>query len=251
MRISQNCCIIKMLEVFVLTKKDIKRILMGMRTHENEDVVNYFLGRLDGLEEAKLQTMIAEIGDNEESIRKYLEEKIAKENNNRHEEHTPINDMFTYGVSGSCVHLHMPVNLREMMSGKGITKTMDTVNLYLLDAIEKIRTLQNDGFYKFEGIESIYMISPILVRREIEFLNGLDFETQLYKKSQLQNKEFVAGNPNAQLAVNIFGRDSNVGTAKIGLDIINSQEWQRKRIQTVEDFKTRGIELSKDEAIKI
>ena len=233
-----------------MTKKDIKRILMGMRTHENEDVVNNLLGKIDRLEEEKLQAMIAQIGDNEENIREYIKRKITENNNNRHEEHTPINAMFTYGISGSCIHLHMPVNLREMMSGKGITKTVDTVNLYLLDAIEKIRMLQNDGYFKFKGIESIYMISPILLKKEIEFLNGLDFETHSYKKKQLQSEEFVEGNPEAQLAVNIFGRDSNVGTARIGLDTINSQEWQRKRIQTVEDFKTQGIELSEGEARK-
>ena len=234
-----------------MTKKDIKRILMGMRTHENEDVVNNLLGKIDRLEEEKLQAMIAQIGDNEENIREYIKRKITENNNNRHEEHTPINAMFTYGISGSCIHLHMPVNLREMMSGKGITKTVDTVNLYLLDAIEKIRMLQNDGYFKFKGIESIYMISPILLKKEIEFLNGLDFETHSYKKKQLQSEEFVEGNPEAQLAVNIFGRDRNVGTARIGLDTINSQEWQRKRIQTVEKFKTQGVELSEDEAIKI
>lgn len=233
-----------------MTKKDIKRILMGMRTHENEDVVNNLLGKIDRLEEEKLQAMIAQIGDNEENIREYIKRKITENNNNRHEEHTPINAMFTYGISGSCIHLHMPVNLREMMSGKGITKTVDTVNLYLLDAIEKIRMLQNDGYFKFKGIESIYMISPILLKKEIEFLNGLDFETHSYKKKQLQSEEFVEGNPEAQRAVNIFGRDRNVGTARIGLDTINSQEWQRKRIQTVEDFKTQGIELSEGEARK-
>lgn len=233
-----------------MTKKDIKRILMGMRTHENEDVVNNLLGKIDRLEEEKLQAMIAQIGDNEENIREYIKRKITEKNNNRHEEHTPINAMFTYGISGSCIHLHMPVNLREMMSGKGITKTVDTVNLYLLDAIEKIRMLQNDGYFKFKGIESIYMISPILLKKEIEFLNGLDFETHSYKKKQLQSEEFVEGNPEAQRAVNIFGRDRNVGTARIGLDTINSQEWQRKRIQTVEDFKTQGIELSEGEARK-
>ena len=234
-----------------MTKKDIKRILIGMRTHENEDEVNKLLGKIDGLEEEKLQAMIAQIGDNEENIREYLKRKITEKNNNRHEEHTPINAMFTYGISGSCIHLHMPVNLREMMSEKGMTKTVDTVNLYLLDAIEKIRMLQNAGYFKFKGIESIYMISPILLKKEIEFLNGLDFETHSYKKKQLQSEEFVEGNPEAQLAVNIFGRDRNVGTARIGLDTINSQEWQRKRIQTVEKFKTQGVELNEDEAIKI
>ena len=233
-----------------MNKNDIKRILMSMRTAQNENQVNNLLGKIDLLPEEKLQTMIAQIGDNEESIKKYLEGKLKNQNNHEHEEHKPINKMFTYGLSGSCIHLHMPVDLHEMMSIKGIKKTVDTVNLYLLDAIERIRKLQNDGFYRFDGKDSIYMISPILVGREMKFLEDLDFETHSYRKKELQSEEFVAEHPEAQLAVHIFGRNSNVGTAKIGLDVINSQEWQDKRNKKVEEFGEQGITLSRDEETK-
>ena len=233
-----------------MNKNDIKRILMSMRTAQNENQVNNLLGKIDLLPEEKLQTMIAQIGDNEESIKKYLEGKLKNQNNHEHEEHKPINKMFTYGLSGSCIHLHMPVDLHEMMSKKGIKKTVDTVNLYLLDAIERIRKLQNDGFYRFDGKDSIYMISPILVGREMKFLEDLDFETHSYRKKELQSEKFVAEHPEAQLAVHIFGRNSNVGTAKIGLDVINSQEWQDKRNKKVEEFGEQGITLSRDEETK-
>jgi len=220
-----------------------------MGTTENENQVNNLLGKIDLLPEEKLQAMIAQIGDNEESIRKYLEGKLDERINNVHEEHTPINNMFTYGISGSCIHLHMPVDLHEMMSEKGIKKTVDTVNLYLLDAIERIRKLQNDGYHRFTGKDSIYMISPILLGREMKFLEELDFETHSYRKKELQSEEFVAKHPEAQLAVHIFGKDSNVGTAQIGLDVINSQEWQSKRYKKVEEFGKHGITLSRDEKI--
>lgn len=233
-----------------MNKNDIKRILMSMRTAQNENQVNNLLGKIDLLSEEKLQTMIAQIGDNEDSIKKYLEGKLKDRNNNEHEKHTPINKMFTYGLSGSCIHLHMPVDLHEMMSKKGIKKTVDTVNLYLLDAIERIRKLQNDGFYRFDGKDSIYMISPILVGREMKFLEDLDFETHSYRKKELQSEEFVAEHPEAQLAIHVFGRNSNVGTAKIGLDVINSQEWQDKRNKKVEEFGEQGITLSRDEETK-
>ena len=200
--------------------------------------------------EEKLQTMIAQIGDNEESIRNYLERKLNERDNNGNEEHTPINNMFTYGISRSCIHLHMPVDLHEMMSKKGIKKTVDTVNLYLLDAIERIRKLQNNGFYKFNGKDSIYMISPILLGREIKFLEELDFETHSYRKKELQSEEFVAEHPEAQLALHIFGKNSNVGTARIGLDVINTQAWQSKKDKKVEEFEKNGITLNRDEETK-
>lgn len=194
--------------------------------------------------------MILQIGNDEASIRKYLEEKLMERHTNRHEAHTPINKMFEYGISGSSIHLHMPVDLRTMMAKGGITKTVDMVNLYLLDAIEKIRKLQNDGFYKFIGIDSVYMISPILVKREMNFLKDLDFETHLYKKKELQSEDFVRENPEAQLAVHIFGKDSNVGTAQISLKVINSEKWQSKRKQKVKEFENKGIVLNEDENIK-
>lgn len=233
-----------------MNKNDIRRILILMRTAENENQVNNLLGKIDLLPEEKLQTMIVQIGENEESIRRYIEEKLGERNNNGHESHIPINNMFTYGMAGSCIHLHMPVDLYEMISKKGRKKTVDTVNLYLLDAMERIKKLKNDGFYKFKDKDSIYMISPILVGREIEFLQSLDFETHLYKKKELQNNEFVIENPEAQLAVHIFGRDSNVGTAKIGLDVIDSQEWQIKRTQIIKDFENKGIKLNEDDKTK-
>lgn len=233
-----------------MNRKDIKSILISMRTPQNENQINNLLGKIDLLPEEKLQTMIAQIGDNEESIRNYLERKLNERDNNGNEEHTPINNMFTYGISRSCIHLHMPVDLHEMMSKKGIKKTVDTVNLYLLDAIERIRKLQNNGFYKFNGKDSIYMISPILLGREIKFLEELDFETHSYRKKELQSEEFVAEHPEAQLAVHIFGKNSNVGTARIGLDVINTQAWQSKKDKKVEEFVKNGITLNRDEETK-
>lgn len=233
-----------------MNKKDIKRILITMRTSENENQINNLLGKVDLLPEEKLQTLIAQIGDDEESIKKYLEGKLKDRNNNEHEEHTPINKLFTYGISRSCIHLHMPVDLHEMISKQGIKKTVDTVNLYLLDAIERIIKLQSDGFHRFNGKDSIYMISPILVGREMKFLEELDFETHAYRKKELQSEEFVAEHPEAQLAVHIFGKNSNVGTAKIGFDVIKLQEWQDKRNKKVEEFEKNGITLGRDEETK-
>ena len=108
--------------------------------------------------------------------------------------------------------------------------------------------MQNDGFYKFEGKDSIYMISHILVGREMKFLEELDFNTQLYSKSNLQNEEFVSKNTEAQLAIHIFGKQNNIGTAKIGLDVVNSDKWQSKRKDKIKEFEKQGIIL--DEEIK-
>lgn len=128
-----------------MKKNDIKNILMSMRNDENGSRVNYLLGKIDLLPEEELQQMISKIGNDEESIRKYLEEKLSE----RHEQHSQINSMFTYGIAESCIHLHMPIDLHTIISEKGFKKTFDIVNLYLLDALEKIRILQRDGFHLY------------------------------------------------------------------------------------------------------
>lgn len=233
-----------------MTKNEIKKILVSMRTADNESRVNNLLGKIDLLTEEKIASMVTQIGNDEESIRNYLQTKLEERQGDKSEEHTPINEMFTYGIAGRSIHLHMPIDLHQMMSEKGISKTIDTINLQLLDAIERIRKLLNDGYYRFEGKDSIYMISPILIGREMRFLNGLDFNTHLYRKNELQDEKFVSEHPEAKLATHIFGRESNVGTAIIGLDVINSDEWQEKRKAQIKLFEEKGIKLNtKEESI--
>lgn len=231
-------------EVFKLTKNEIKKILMSMRTADNESTINNLLGKIDILPDEKIDFMVKQIGDNEESVRDYLKTKLEKRHDHGHSEHTPINEMFTYGIAGNSIHLHMPIDLHQMMAEEGLSRTIDTVNLQLLDAIEKIRKLQNEGYYKFKGIDSIYMISPILVGRELRFLNELDFKTQTYKNKDLKDEKFVSEHPEAQLATHIFGKEKNIGTALIGLDVVNSNEWQEKRKARIKGFEEKGIKLN-------
>ena len=230
-----------------MTKIEIKKILISMRTSNNESIVNNLLGKIDLLTDEKITAMLNQIGDSEESIIKYLQTKLEEKQEHNHEEHTPINGMFTYGIAGKSIHLHMPIDLHQMIAEKGILKTIDIVNLQLLDAIERIRKLQNEGYSKFKGKDSIYMISPILVGMEMKFLNGLDFKTQTYKRKELQDEKFVREHPEAKLAIHVFGKNKNVGTATIGLDVINSDEWQKKREAQVKAFEEKGIKLDTEE----
>lgn len=228
-----------------MKKDEIKSLLMSMRSAENESVINYLLGKIDMMDDHSIEEAANKVGNNESSLREFFTRKIAEvQERNTHEEHKPINEMFTYGISGGCVHLHLPGDLHRMLSEKGFSGTMDTVNLYLLDAIDKINNSRNLG--RFQGQDSIYMISPILLGREMKFLDGLDFETHSYRKGKLSDKDFISNNPEASLAVSIFGDDKNIGTAKIGFDKINSKEWQEKKKQAISKFASKGITLDSD-----
>lgn len=229
-----------------MKKSEIKNILFSMRTTENEEIINNLLGKIDLLGEEKLQDILGKIGDNEENIRNYLQEKINSLQG-KYETHTKINRMFSYGISGNTIHLHMPVDLHKMFEKIGIPKTINTFNLYLLDAIDRIRIMRAEGFYKFIDKDNIYMIAPILRKRELKFLNELEFKTQMLKKKDLQDEQFVSEHSDAQLATKIFGNNKDVGTAIIGLNVINSKEWQEKKAKQIQIFNEKGIKLVDEE----
>lgn len=229
-----------------MKKQEIKNILMSMRTKENDILINKLLGEIDMMDEKELKRVLEKVGNSEEEVRRFLENKISKGEYNQNEKKFPINEMFTYGISINCIHLHLPSDLHEMLSEKGISATMDIVNLQLLDAIDKIKQLRDNGFYRFQGKDSIYMISPVLIRREINFLESMDFQTHLYSKRELSDDKFVEEHPEARLATRIFGKDRNVGTASIKLETISSREWQNKKNQKVKELSGRVLSLSRE-----
>lgn len=229
-----------------MKKQEIKNILMSMRTKENDILINKLLGKIDMMDEKELKRVLEKVGNSEEEVRRFLENKISKGEYNQNEKKFPINEMFTYGISINCIHLHLPSDLHEMLSEKGISATMDIVNLQLLDAIDKIKQLRDNGFYRFQGKDSIYMISPVLIRREINFLESMDFQTHLYSKRELNDDKFVEEHPEARLATRIFGKNRNVGTALIKFETISSREWQNKKNQKVKELSGKGLSLSRE-----
>lgn len=233
-----------------MKKQEIKNILMSMRTQENDSIINNLLGKIDLIDEKSLQIALEKIGNNEEVVRKFFEGRLSEKYYNQNQEKYPINDMFTYGISGNCIHLHLPVNLHQMLSQRGISATIDTVNLQLLDAIDKIKQLKDDNFYRFKEKDSIYMISPILIGREMKFLDSMNFQTQSYRKKDLSDDKFIAEHPEARLATYIFGKCRNVGTASISFETLSSKEWQDKKKQKVQEFAKKGITLYENFQVK-
>ena len=233
-----------------MKKQEIKNILMSMRTQENDTLINNLLGKIDMMDEKSFQTALEKVGNNEEGVREFFESKLSERHHNQSEEKFPINDMFTYGISGNCIHLHLPGDLHQMLAKKGLSGTINTVNLQLLDAIDKIKQLRDNGFYRFQGKDSIYMISPILIGREMKFLDSMDFQTQLYRKKDLNDDKFIEEHTEARLATQIFGKDKNVGTASIKFETISSKEWQEKKREKIQEFAKKGITLQENAPTK-
>lgn len=235
-----------------MNKLEIKNILISMRTQDNEPDVNFLLGKLSMLSEKEIFEYIQKVGDSEEAIRNFLTQELLdlKVSHARQEPKYQINKLFTYGISGNCIHLHLPGDLHELINKQGFKKTMDIVNLYLLDAINRIKSMKENQFPTLQNVDSIYMISPILLSRELKFLEEIDFKISLYHKKDLSDKKFISEHPEAQLAAHIFGTDRNVGTAQIDLDIVSTQEWQNKMKCKTKEFNDNGIFIQENENIK-
>lgn len=234
-----------------MTKEQIKSILISLRTKENEKIVNNILGRIDIMENEEFANIIQKVGNNYKDIETLLKKKIQEKQGNLKNDKTPINDIFTYGISDDCIHLHVPVDLRSMLIKNGILRTVDIINLYLLDAIDKINKLRNDGFYKFQDKNKIYMISPILVEREMQFLQSIGFQTKLYSKRELKDNKFVENSKEAKLAVSTFGTDKNVGTASINFETINSKYYKNRRKEKINELAEKGVTFEEDSKAKI
>ena len=226
-----------------MNKRDIKNILITLRTHDNESKINNLLGKVDLLSEEELQTKLREVGDNEEAVKSFFEKRLKEQQHNQGSEHYPLNEMFTYGITNDCVHLHLPGDLHGLIAKyKSVRKAIDTVNLSLLDAIDRIKELKDNGFYRFQDKDSIYMISPILIKRELHFLEEMDFETHTYTDEEVEDEDFLKEHPEAQLFAHIFGKGG--GTALISFDTINSKEWQEKKKQKIQEINDKGITLN-------
>ena len=67
-------------------------------------------------------------------------------------------------------------------------------------------------------------------------------------EEELRDEQFVLENKEAMLAVSLFGKECNIGSAKISLEVINQDKWQdkRKRKRKIEEFKKQGIVLEEE-----
>ena len=234
-----------------MKRDDILNILISLINEENRKVVAELINKVNALSDEQIKAILKSIGNSKVSVTAFLKESIEKElEKGKNKDHRPINKMFTYGISGKTVHLHMPVNLTDVMNSRGLAGAVAVVNLYLIDAIEKLKELKNSGNREFKDKNQIYMISPILIERELGFLEDLEFATKLYSKKDLQSNIYLLENKEAQLAVALFGKQKNVGTASISFDTLNTERWNRKKDRKVRELESKGFSLQELDEIE-
>ena len=238
-----------------MNKQEIKNILISLRNEENSPIVNNILGKIDLMDDSTLEKAAIKAGNTEESIKSFfigsINSILKSQENNQAEEKFPLNKMFTYGLSGPCVHLHLPGKLDETIAKIGRNRTLALVNRNLIDALERIQSMKNYNHPRLENIDSVFMISPALIRSELSFLEDLDFDTEYFNRKDLENEELVNSNKNASLAIKVFGKDKNIGCASLPLDRMNSKQWQDKKNKKIKELEEKGATLdNKDQDIE-
>lgn len=229
-----------------MDKKIIDKILSDLRNETNGSAIDMLVSRINGMSQEEIDLTVQKLGGTEEAIKNVLAEKveqISRRNHMGHEPHKPINKLFSYGVSESTVHLHLPVMLQNIR-GKGISGKINTANRYLIDALDRVVKMKDSGDPRFRNVDSIYMISPILVGRELEVLKGLDFETESF---DCRNPETIGDREEAGFGKRLFPDAKSVGRARISIDRLKSKDWQDKRKDFVQRLEEKGAVLEEQE----
>ena len=233
-----------------MDRSDVKRILYSLKDNTNEEIITSVLAKLDRLTDENISQILSQIGDSETAVKGYLNniiyKQLVKRHEHEHDHNIPLNDYITYGKTGSTLHLHLPVDLHASIQKDGFSRTIDRVNLYLLDAIDRVVDFRKKNSPAISEIDEVYMISPILIRTELKFLKELGFTTQSFSKKQLSDPEFLQNSSEAVLANKLFGSKNNVSSAKIPLDTLLSTEWQKKKEEAKGQIHKKGIYLPED-----
>ena len=212
---------------------------MKKRNATNEIYINYYLGKIDMFDERQMQQFFEQYGNDTKSIETSLQKKLEEDMQRARDQKYPLNEFISYGVSGKTVHIHvLPKSIKEDIKQKGMRRFYDEATLYVIDALEKIEKLSQNHDW-----EQVYAISPILSGAVLRMFKELGFETQLYGPKDMTE----LSKPEAILGKHIFPEAVRVGTAKISLERLKSQENHEKVFILKQELYKKGINITKQE----
>lgn len=245
-----------------MNKNDVKKLLFSIRTSENTAEVNNILGKIDMMTDEEIENKTKNFS--KEQLEQFFKSKIENRTNSYF---TKVNDFFEYGISGGCVHLHLPGDFHKMFEKLGKVKASATIAKNLIDAATKINNQRNSGDSRLANCTSLYMISPIFYsptfypkilrnkdvrdNKKIEtpifkIFKLMGLETNTYTREELQNSEFVQNNKEAKLAAKNFGTNKDVGAAILSFEKFNSKKFQT-RLKKINLILEKISEQSKEE----
>ena len=172
-----------------MLKENVKKILMDMKTSDNESAVNHILRSIDKISEEDLILILKELNVTEENIEQVLRNRIEKqiEQEKSSAKFTPVNQMFSYGRTGNTLHMHLiPKDLRALKNKLGDEAFYDFYREQLEDFLSKLQKI----FLEDITIQTLFAVSPIFFNQNITAVHeilGFDKVTEIDLNNENDN----------------------------------------------------------------
>ena len=190
-----------------MLKEDIKKLLMDMKTSDNELAVNHILRSIDKISEEDLILTLKELNVTEKNIEQVLRNRIEKqiEQEKSSTEFTPVNQMFSYGRIGNTLHMHLiPKDLRALKKELGDEAFYDFYKEQLEDFLSKLQRI----FLEDITIQTLFAVSPIFFNKNITAVHeilGFDKVTEI----DLNNESDDMSREQKENFINMFNKDGS------------------------------------------
>ena len=164
-----------------MLKENIKKLLIDMKTSDNESVINHILKSIEKISEEDLILTLDKYNVTEQNIEQFLRNRIEKqiEKDKTHTEFTPVNQMFSYGRTGNTLHMHLiPKDLRGLKNELGDEAFYAFFKDQLEDFLSKLQSI----FLEDATIQTLFAVSPIFFNPNITAIHeslGFDIVTEI------------------------------------------------------------------------
>ena len=108
-----------------------------------------------------------------------FKEILRRLTHRKHDEFIPLNETFSYGITGETAHIHLPKRLDSMIREKGLAYTTEHIGEELIDALDKLCEIAKNN----PKIKTVFAVSPLLSSDMFrERLEALGFRTEQASK---------------------------------------------------------------------
>ena len=210
-----------------MLKENIKKLLIDMKTSDNESVINHILKSIEKISEEDLILTLDKYNVIEQNIEQFLRNRIEKqiEKEKTHTEFTPVNQMFSYGRTGNTLHMHLiPKDLRGLKNELGDEAFYAFFKDQLEDFLSKLQSI----FLEDATIQTLFAVSPIFFNPNITAIHeslGFDKVTEI----DLNNEADDMSREQKETFINMFnpygGNKRNVYYTKMTREKLLSSKY--------------------------
>ena len=190
-----------------MEKENIKKILIKIKTPDNEIKVDNLLKLLDQMSDEELHIKLKQLNLSENNIEQYLSSLIVKTKNQEEtsERFVNINDWFCCGRTGDTIHLHLiPKDLRGIKKELGDEEFYNLFKKQLEDFLSRIQIM----FSEDTSVKTLFAVSPIFYNPNISSIHeSLGFDKVI--EVDLNNKNDNMSIEQKQFFLNMFNKGNN------------------------------------------